>query len=75
MLGFIGTFKAFNTLYVMRLQQALGTTDTASIVVFDTFFKASRYGLATAQAILLLLIILAITQFQRSVLEKRVFYG
>ncbi|MAU09882.1 MAG: hypothetical protein CL607_08695 [Anaerolineaceae bacterium] len=74
-LGFIGTFKAFNTLYVMRLQQALGTTDTASIVVFDTFFKASRYGLATAQAILLLLIILAITQFQRSVLEKRVFYG
>ncbi|MCA9883667.1 MAG: sugar ABC transporter permease [Anaerolineaceae bacterium] len=74
-LGFIGTFKAFNTLYVMRLQQGLGTTDTASIVVFDTFFKASRYGVATAQAILLLLIILAITQFQRSVLEKRVFYG
>lgn len=74
-LGFIGTFKAFNTLYVMRQPQALGTTDTASIVVFDTFFKASRYGEATAQAILLLLIILAITQFQRSVLEKRVFYG
>lgn len=74
-LGFIGTFKAFNTLFVMRLPQALGTTDTASIVVFDTFFKASRYGEATAQAILLLMIILAITQFQRSVLEKRVFYG
>jgi ABC-type sugar transport system permease subunit len=74
-LGFIGTFKAFNTLFVMRDTQARGTTDTASIVVFLTFRQASDYGLATAQAVLLMLIILAITQFQRSVLEKRVFYG
>lgn len=74
-LGFIGTFKAFNTLFVMRDAFARGTTDTASIVIFDTFYKSSRYGEATAQAVLLMLIILAITQFQRSVLEKRVFYG
>jgi len=74
-LGFIGTFKAFNTLFVMRDTQALRTTDTASIVVFLTFRQASDYGLATAQAILLLIIILVMTQFQRSVLEKRVFYG
>lgn len=74
-LGFIGTFQAFNTLYVMRTPFAQNTMDTVSIVIFDTFYKASRYGEATAQAILLLLIILAITQFQRSVLEKRVFYG
>ena len=74
-LGFIGTFQAFSTLYAMRVPQSLGTTDTVSIVIFDTFYAASRYGQATAQAVLLLLIILAITQFQRSVLEKRVFYG
>lgn len=74
-LGFIGTFKAFNTLYVMRDPAALKTTDTASIVVFDTFFRASRYGEAAAQAIILMIIIVAITQFQRQVLEKRVFYG
>lgn len=74
-LAFIGTFKAFNSIYVMRSPNALGTVDTASIVVFDTFRLSSRYGEATAQAILLLFIILAITQFQRSVLEKRVFYG
>ncbi|MGB1286121.1 MAG: carbohydrate ABC transporter permease [Aggregatilineales bacterium] len=74
-LAFIGTFKTFNSIFVMRSPNALGTVDTASIVVFDTFQKASRYGEATAQAILLLFIILAITQFQRSVLEKRVFYG
>lgn len=74
-LGFIGTFKAFNTLYVMRQPEALRTTDTASIVVFDTFFRASRYGEAAAQAIILMIIIIVITQFQRQVLEKRVFYG
>lgn len=74
-LAFIGTFKAFNSIYVMRDAFARGTTDTASIVVFDTFFKANKYGYATAQAIILFLIILGLTQIQRSVLERRVFYG
>jgi multiple sugar transport system permease protein len=74
-LAFIGTFKAFNTIYVMRSPEARGTTDTAAIVVFDTFRGFQQYGEATAQAIILLLIILAITQFQRSFIEKRVFYG
>jgi ABC-type sugar transport system permease subunit len=74
-LGFIGTFKSFNSIYVMRSPEARGTTDTIAIVVFDTFRQAQRYGEATAQAILLMLIILAITQFQRSFLERRVFYG
>jgi multiple sugar transport system permease protein len=74
-LGFIGTFQAFSQIYVMRSPQAQGTTDTVSIVVFDTFRGFQQYGQATAQAIVLMLIILAITQFQRSVLEKQVFYG
>jgi ABC-type sugar transport system permease subunit len=74
-LAFIGTFKAFNTIYVMRDPFAQGTTDTASIVVFDTFFKANQFGYATAQAIVLFLIILALTQIQRTVFERRVFYG
>lgn len=74
-LGFIGTFKAFNSIYVMRTPQALGTTDTASIVVFDTFFQLNQYGYATAQAIMLLCIILALTQAQRTIFEGKVFYG
>jgi multiple sugar transport system permease protein len=74
-LGFIGTFKSFNTIFVMRVPEARGTTDTAAIVIFDTFRKMTQYGEATAQAIILMFIILAITQFQRSFLEKRVFYG
>lgn len=74
-LGFIGTFQAFNTIFVMRTPFAQDTVDTVSIVIFDRFYKASQYGEATAMAVLLMLVILAITQFQRSVLEKRVFYG
>jgi multiple sugar transport system permease protein len=74
-LAFIGTFKAFNHLYVMRQDQAQGTVDAASVVIFDTYRVYNEYGLATAQAIVLFLIILAITRFQRNVIEKRVFYG
>ena len=74
-LAFIGTFKAFNHIYVMRVPQSRGTADTASIVVFDTFKVDREYGLATAQAIILFLTILALTQMQRNIFEKRVFYG
>jgi ABC-type sugar transport system permease subunit len=74
-LAFIGTFQAFNTIYVMRDPFAQGTTDTASVVIFDTFYKSSSYGAATAMALLLFLVILAMTLFQRNVLEKKVFYG
>jgi ABC-type sugar transport system permease subunit len=74
-LGFIGTFKTFNHVYVMRSEQARGTADTISVVVFDTFRLMQQYGEAAAQAIILLVIIIAITQFQRTFLEKQVFYG
>lgn len=74
-LAFIGTFKAFNSVYVMRDPFSQGTVDVASIVIFDTFYKASRYGLAAAQAIILFMLILALTAALRNIFEKRVFYG
>lgn len=74
-LAFIGTFKSFNSIYVLRLPQALGTVDVASIAIFDRFFKTSQYGLATAEAIILFFLILGMTQTFRNVFEKRVFYG
>ena len=55
--------------------QARETLDTAGLIIFDTFRLENRYGEATAQAIVLFLIILAVTQIQRSIFEKRVFYG
>jgi ABC-type sugar transport system permease subunit len=74
-IAFIGTLKAFNHIYVMRVPSAQGTVDTTSIVIFDTFYKANQYGYATSQAIILFLIILALTLFQNKVFGEKVFYG
>ncbi|MEZ4618152.1 MAG: sugar ABC transporter permease [Caldilineaceae bacterium] len=71
----IGTFKAFNHLYVLRNAAALGTTDTASIVIFEAFKRDTRYGYASALAILLLIIILLLTYVNNRIASKRVFYG
>lgn len=74
-LAFIGTFKAFNHIFVMRTPFAQGSVDTASLIIYDTFKSDFQYGLATAQAILLFLVILGLTQIQRTFFEKNVFYG
>lgn len=71
----IGTFKAFNHLYVLRTAAALGTTDTASVIIFQAFKRDTRYGYASALAILLLLIILALTAVNNRIASRRVFYG
>lgn len=75
LIAFIGTFKAFNHIYVMRVPSALGTVDVASVTIFDTFYKANQYGYAAAQAIILFVIILALTFVQNKVFGERVFYG
>jgi multiple sugar transport system permease protein len=74
LVAFIGTFKAFNHLYVMRVPSAQGTADVTSIFIFDTFYKANQYGYATAQAIILFLIILALTLAQNKIFGEKVFY-
>ena len=75
LLAVIGTFKAFNRIYAMREGAALGTTDTVSILIFETFNRDTRYGYASAMAILLLLIVIVLTVVNNKIGEKRVFYG
>ena len=75
LIGFIGTFKAFNHIYVMQVPAAQGTVETTSVAIFNTFFKANNYGYASAQAILLFLIILYLTYVQNRIFSERVFYG
>jgi ABC-type sugar transport system permease subunit len=75
LIAFIGTFKAFNHIYVMRVPASLGTTNVVSVAIFDTFYKANQYGYAAAQAILLFGIILALTYAQNKIFGERVFYG
>jgi ABC-type sugar transport system permease subunit len=71
----IGTFKAFNHIWVMRLEAALQTTDTFSVVIFTEFFEKLRYGYASAMAFVLFAIILALTYLNTKTQGSKVFYG
>ncbi len=71
----IGTFKAFNHIYVLRTSAALGTADTASLVIFDAMKRDTRYGYAAALAVLLLIIVMGLTVINNRIASKRVFYG
>jgi multiple sugar transport system permease protein len=75
LLGVIGTFKAFTSVYILRDPAVGGVTDPTSVYIFFTFFRELRYGYAAALAIVLFLIVVALTLIQRRTLEKRVFYG
>lgn len=75
LIAFIGTFKAFNHLYVMRTPSAGTSVLTTSLLIFDRFYKANQYSIATAQAIVLFLIILGLTLAQNKILGEHVFYG
>lgn len=74
-IAFIGTFKAFNHIYVMRTPAAQDTVNVASVYIFETFYKQNQFGYATAQAILLFLIIMGLTFIQNKVFGEKVFYG
>ena len=75
LIGFIGTFKAFNHIYVLRTPSAGDSVITTSLLIFDNFYKANQYGIATAQAIVLFVVILGLTLAQNKLIGERVFYG
>ncbi len=75
MVALIGTFKAFNHIYIMRTPGAQDTVNTVSIVIFDTFFKAGQAGYASAMAFVLFGVILSLTLLQNRLIGKKVFYG
>ena len=74
-LGVIGTFKAFNHIYVLRNADAQGAADPVSVYIFFTFFRKSRFGYAAAMALVLFAIVMGLTWIQRRVMANRVFYG
>ena len=75
LISFIGTFKAFNHIYVMRVPSASDSVITASLQVFDTFYKANNYGYAATQALILFGVIAGLTFAQNRLLGRKVFYG
>jgi len=75
LIAIIGTFKAFNTIWILRSNLALGSTDTFSVTIFLEFFEKLRYGYASAMSFILFAIILALTYINNKTQGKRVFYG
>jgi multiple sugar transport system permease protein len=70
----IGTFKAFNHIFVMTGGGPSNTTKTASILIFEQLYTQNRYGYAAALAFILFTVILALTLAQNYFAGRRVVY-
>ncbi len=75
LIAIIGTFKAFNTIWIFRSNLALGTTDTFSVTIFVEFFEKLRYGYASALSFVLFAIIIVLSYINNKTQGSRVFYG
>jgi len=69
----IGTFRAFNHIYVMTLGGPIGTTTTGAIFIFNQL-RANRFGYSAALSFLLFFIILIVTVIQYRISSRRVVY-
>lgn len=70
----IGTFQAFNHIYIMTAGGPLGATRTVTMFVFQNFYDFTRVGYASALAFILFFIILGLTIVQMRVVGRRVNY-
>ena len=75
MIGIMGTFKAFNHIYILRNLSTRGATDPMSVYIFFTFVRRQRLDQASTIAIVLFLLVLGITIYHRQNREKRIEYG
>jgi multiple sugar transport system permease protein len=71
----IGTFKAFNHIYIMTQGGPQNTSMTASIFIFQQLYSFNRYGYSAALSFLLFFVILVITIVQNRFAGRRVVYG
>jgi multiple sugar transport system permease protein len=70
----IGTFQAFNQIYIMTSGGPLGATRTVTMFVFQNFYDFTKVGYASALAFILFFIILGLTIVQMRVVGRRVNY-
>ena len=80
MMGVLGTFRAFNHIFVMTrtvgpVGAPRGTTMTASMLIWKNFWEGNRFGYASALAFILTGVMLSLTWIQNKISEGRVFYG
>lgn len=70
----IRAFRVFNQVYIMAAKDTSGSADTVTVYIFKTFYVGGRVGYGSATAMLLFLIILAVTLLQMRALGARVHY-
>ncbi len=70
----LGAFQTFTEVNVLTAGGPINSTDVIVQEIFRSFYFNGQYGLASAQALVLFVIILALTILQFAVLEKRVNY-
>ena len=71
----IGVLRSFDSVYVLTNGGPLDTTRTVTLLVFRTAFQQAQFGLGSALAFILTLVILLFTLVQFRVLGRRVQYG
>jgi ABC-type sugar transport system permease subunit len=70
----IGTFKAFNHIYVMTRGGPAGATETSSLYIFRQMYEFNRYGYSAALSFVLFAVILVLTIAQNRFAGSRVVY-
>ncbi len=70
----IGTFKAFNHVWVMTEGGPGDATTTASVLIFQQLYQNNRYGYSAALAFILFAVILVLTVIQNRLAGRRVVY-
>lgn len=70
----IGTFKAFNHIYIMTFGGPGYATTTSSIFIFNQLVQFNRYGYSAALSFIVFVVILLMTIIQNRVAGKRVIY-
>ena len=70
----IRSFQTFNQIFVMTPVGNRSSTMNLTMLIFSRFYENPHFGLATATAVALFLIILMLTVFQLKVLGPRVHY-
>jgi multiple sugar transport system permease protein len=74
LLTVIGTFKAFNHVYVLTQGGPGNATTTASVLIFQQMYQNNRYGYSAALSFIVFSVILILTLMQHRFAAKRVVY-
>lgn len=70
----LASFQTFTPIQIMTSGGPVESTNLLVYSIYREFYFNGKYGLAAAQSIMLFLIMLVLTIFQFTVVERRVFY-